>query len=144
MFLSDVTSGGAIPLLEKTLAFTEARNRMLATNIANMTTPGYRARHLDVASFQAELRAASERRSERGGRFEMEPSREFRMDAAGHLETTPSEEPVENLLFHDGTNAGIEREMAHLAENTMMHQGAAELLKGYYDLIGKAIRGRVS
>ncbi|MCG8407042.1 MAG: flagellar basal body rod protein FlgB [Phycisphaerales bacterium] len=143
MFLSDVTSGGAFPMLEKTLAFTEARNRMLAENIANITTPGYRAKQLDVASFQSALRAASDKRSERGGSFELGATREFDTNELGHLEVTPSERPVENLLFHDGTNARIELQMSDLAENTMMHQAATELLKGYYDGVGKAIRGRL-
>lgn len=142
MFLSDVTSGGAFPMLQKTLAFTETRNRVLAENIANLTTPGYRTKQLDVASFQAALREASDKRSQ-GGKFELESTREFRTNELGHLEVTPSETPPENLLFHDGTNVRVERQMAQLAENTMMHQAAAELLKGYYDGVGKAIRGRL-
>ncbi|MFQ5429114.1 MAG: flagellar basal body rod protein FlgB [Phycisphaerae bacterium] len=142
MFLSDVTSGGAFPLLEKTLAFSEARNRMLATNIANITTPGYRTKQLSVTAFQEALRGAAARQAERGGKFEMDATDEFRLDDSGFLRVTPSEAPADNLLFHDGTNARVERLMADLAENTMTHQVSAELLKGYYDGIAKAIRGR--
>lgn len=142
MFVTDVTSGGAFPVLEKALAFTEARNRMFATNIANITTPGYRAKQLDTGAFQAALRKAADRQAA-GGDFKLETSGEFRTDAAGFLEVHPSEEPVENLLFHDGTNARIEKQMAGLAQNAMMSQMAAELLKGYYDGIQKAVRGRL-
>ncbi|MFQ5411113.1 MAG: flagellar basal body rod protein FlgB [Phycisphaerae bacterium] len=143
MFLTAITSGGAFPMLEKTLAFAEARNRMLANNIANIDTPGFRAGQLDVSAFQAALREASARRERPGDRFKLDESREIRTNELGHLETTPSLEPVDNLLFHDGTNARIERQMADLAENTMMHQVSTELLKGYYDGMGKAIRGRL-
>ena len=143
MFLTAITGGGAFPMLEKTLAFAEARNRMLANNIANIDTPGFRAGQLDVSAFQAALREASARRERPGDRFKLDESREIRTNELGHLETSPSLEPVDNLLFHDGTNARIERQMADLAENTMMHQVSTELLKGYYDGMGKAIRGRL-
>lgn len=143
MFLSGVTTAGPIPMLDKVLAFTESRNRMLAENIANITTPGYRAKQLDVKSFQAALREASARRDARGGRLEIAPTDQFRTDAAGRLQVSPTREPAENVLFHDGTNARVERQMSNLAENTMMHQAATELLKNYYDGVKRAISGRV-
>lgn len=143
MFLTNVTSGGAFPMLEKTLAFSQARNNMLAENIANVTTPGYRAKQLNVGSFQSALRKASDARDAKGGAFELKGTGEVRTDELGHLQVTPSYEPVQNLLFHDGTNSRIERLMSDLAENTMTYQASAELLKGYYDGIGKAIRGRL-
>ncbi len=68
---------------------------------------------------------------------------EFRLDDSGFLKLTPSREPAENLLFQDGTNARIERQMAMLAENAMMNQFAAETLKGYFEGTAKAIRGRL-
>jgi flagellar basal-body rod protein FlgB len=141
MFVSNITDGAAFPMLEKTLAFNEARMKMLATNIANIMTPGYRAQQLDAASFQAALRQASDRR-ESTGKFELPSTREFGPGKDGFLRVTPSEEPVENVLFQDGTNASIERQMAQLAETAMLHQAATELLKGYYDRVGMAIRGR--
>ena len=41
--------------LEQTLAFTEKRHLLLASNLANMSTPDYRSRDLDVQQFQAAL-----------------------------------------------------------------------------------------
>ncbi len=143
MLLSDLTSGTSIGMLEKTLAFTEARNKMLAENLANATTPGYRTKQLDVASFQAALREAADRHEGDGGRLSLKSTGQFRQDSAGRLEVRPGFEPVESLLFHDGTNARIERQMAALAENTMMHQASAEMLRGHFDGIRKAIRGRI-
>jgi flagellar basal-body rod protein FlgB len=142
VFVADITSGGAFPMLEKTLAFTEANNRMIATNIANITTPGYRTKQLDVSAFQDALRQAAQRRADRGGEFRLPETNQIRADRAGHLQVSPQEEPVENLLFQDRTNARIERQMALLAENAMMNQVAVELLQGYYGGIAKAIRGR--
>jgi len=144
VFVQDITTGGAFPMLEKSLAFTEARQRMLAGNIANITTPGFRTKQLDVALFQRALREASDRRASGGGAFKLERTNQFDVDAAGMLRVTPGESPVENLLFQDGTNASIERQMVQLAENAMMSQVAAELLKGYFDGMAKAIRGHVA
>ena len=59
------------------------------------------------------------------------------------MHVRPSERPLENALHHDGTNASIEEQMAALAETGMMHQLATTLLKGNYDGLRKAIRGRV-
>ncbi len=142
MLISDITGNGAMPMLEKTLAFNEARQKMLATNIANITTPGYRARQLDAAAFQKALREAAGRQAQRGEPFRLGRTREFEVDANGRLRVTPSQEPVENLLSQDGTNASIEKQMSRLAETAMTHQVATELLKGYFDRLGAAIRGR--
>jgi flagellar basal-body rod protein FlgB len=142
MLVAEITQGGSVPLLEKALAFAAARNRVLATNIANVTTPGYRAQQLDAAAFQEALREAAQRRRDGGARLELPATREFRVDPQGLLVVTPSEEPPENLLFQDGTNARIERQMAQLAENTMTNQAAAELLKVALGTLERAIRGR--
>ncbi|HOB74202.1 MAG TPA: flagellar basal body rod protein FlgB [Phycisphaerae bacterium] len=144
MEFSDLVNREAIPALEKMLAFTQARQRMLTENIANVDTPGYRTKHLDVGAFQRALRSALESNRQTGGAsFELKGTDEFRLDSAGRLEVRPSEEPAENVLFHDGTNVRIERQMAMMAENAMMHQAATELLRTKFEGLLKAIRGRV-
>lgn len=144
MFVMDVSTSSSISMLEKTLAFNEARQKMLATNIANISTPGYRTQQLDVASFQSALREASNRRNRNPDEpFRLERTDEFQTGPNGQLTVSPSEEPVENLLFKDGTNASIERQMSQLAETAMTHQVATELLKGYFETVQKSIRGRV-
>ena len=42
MFLSDITNRGNIAVLGKLMAFAEARQKMLAENIANIDMPGYK------------------------------------------------------------------------------------------------------
>ncbi|EMI44450.1 flagellar basal-body rod protein FlgB [Rhodopirellula sp. SWK7] len=44
-----------IGALEQTIAFTERRHELLAGNIANLSTPDYRSRDLDVDEFQTAL-----------------------------------------------------------------------------------------
>lgn len=142
MFVTGVTDTNTIAMLEKTLAFTERRHTVLATNIANATTPEYRAKQLDTATFQAALKSAAERRCESKDAFRVESTEQFHEDEQGFLKVTPTEQPPENLLFHDGTNARIEKQMASLAENTLMNKVAAELLRNQFEGLARAIRGR--
>jgi flagellar basal body rod protein FlgB len=65
-------------------------------------------------------------------------------DQAGRLSIRPSRQPAENVLFHDGTNLSIEREMARLAETGMVHELATSLLRGRFDGLRTAIRGAVA
>jgi flagellar basal-body rod protein FlgB len=144
VIVTDALSNTPVSMLEKTLSFTESRNRMLAENVANILTPGYRTRQLDVSAFQKALGAAAEKRAMSGGAFELAATKQFHVDEAGMLEVTPGQEPPENLLFQDGTNARIERQMAMLAENTLMAQATTSLLQQYYRTVSDAIRGRMT
>lgn len=144
MFLASLTDRGATPALVKVLAFNEARLGVIAENIANISTPGYRAKQLDPRAFQGALKRALEAR---GGDwhkpFVVEDNRQVKTARNGFLEVTPSDRPIDNILFHDGTNISIEREMVDLAETGMAHELAATLLRNSFDGMRKAIRGTV-
>ena len=75
--------------------------------------------------------------------FVVKDGKEARTNRFGTLEVTPTEKPVENILFHDGTNLSIERQMAELAETGAMHDLVAQLLRRNFEGIRKAIRGSV-
>lgn len=144
MFLADVTERGATPALVKTLAFGEARLKMIAENIANAQTPGFRAKQLDVRGFQRALDVALDARKADPARpFAVESGQEVRTTETGGLKITPSERPVDNVLFHDGTNVSIEREMADLAQTGLSHELATSLLRDRIAGLRKAIRGTV-
>jgi len=140
MALFDMFNGGATPALIHTLTFNESRLAVIAENIANATTPGYRAKQLDTSAFQASLRKALDERREAGGMLKVK-GRQARTTPAGRLDVTPSLKPVDHTLFHDGTNVSLEREMADLAETAMTHEVVAELLSGNFNRLRKAIRG---
>ncbi|MBI4578513.1 MAG: flagellar basal body rod protein FlgB [Planctomycetes bacterium] len=143
MFFNDVANSGSIPAMEAMLSFTQARHKMLAENIANIDTPGYRPRHLDPKAFQHALASAVRRRREDGlGELPIESTRQFEREKDGSIRFKPVEEPAENVLFHDQTNASVERQMSKLAENAMMHQTVTELLADKYGELMKAIRGQ--
>lgn len=145
MFVSSVTERGAMPALVKTLVYNEARLRMISENVANIHTPGYRAKQLDAPAFQRALRKALD---VRGG----DPSRPLAVRVEGEVTTgddgrlrvTPRVTPAENVLFHDGTNLSIEQQMADLAETGLMHDLATTLLRDRFESLREAIRGTVN
>jgi flagellar basal-body rod protein FlgB len=144
MLFYDIANSGSIPAMEKMLAYTQARHRMLTENIANADTPGYKAKQLDARVFQRALRKAIDEQNRGSRALRVEDSKEFSQDAGGQMVVKPTVEPAENVLFHDQTNMRIERQMALLAENTLMHQMVTDRLKGRFDQLMIAIRGRVS
>src|SRR5687767_121011 len=60
--LSSLFQSSTIPVLEQVVNFTEARHGVLAGNIANLDTPGYRTRDLSPELFQDRLKEAIETR----------------------------------------------------------------------------------
>jgi len=143
VFFENLINRGSMPVLVNAAAFTEERHRMIAENVANIGVPGYKTRQLDVKGFQRALGRALDRRgTDPRNPFVLEGDRQVRTNERGELVVTPSKRPVENLLFHDGTNLSIERQMSDLAENAMMHELTNTLLRTKFDALHKAIRGR--
>jgi flagellar basal-body rod protein FlgB len=134
-----------MPALVHAMTFAESRLRVIAENVANVHTPGYRAKSLDPKGFQGALRRALEvRGGDVGKPLVIDDGRQLRTDSAGRLQVRPSEQPVQNVLFHDETNLSLERQMSDLAETGMMHELAATLLRGSVDRLRGAIRGSVA
>ena len=143
-FFSELTNGGAMPALQTTWSFAQQKHRVIADNIANISTPNYKAKRLDYGEFQAALgEALEDRKGKAKAPFVLKGSDQFRMNDMGHLETTPTVKPSRNGVFHDGTNLSIEAEMSDLAANAMLHEMTTTLVNGYFGSLRKAISGRV-
>jgi len=144
VFFENLINRGAMPALVSTAVFTEARHRVISENVANIGVPGYKSKQLDVTGFRTVLgEALDERGRDVLKPFVMRDNGEVRTDSRGDLEVTPARHPVENILFHDGTNLSIERQMADLAENAMMQEMTNTLLRNRFDGLTQAIRGRI-
>ena len=102
-----------------------ARYKMVATNLANIDTPGYRTRDLD---FRAELERASEDSfAEENGLLHT-------------AEFTPVARQVRGLVERpDGNNVSVERESLLLAESQMKFNLGIQLLKDQFHTISLAI-----
>lgn len=151
MWIDRLTNSRTTHALELAAQFAEQRQSVLAENVANVDTPGYRTKRLDAAAFQASLREALQRGATAGsgsdaagGRLDLRESAQIACTPAGSLRTTPVEEPADNVLFQDGTNASLEQLVADTNANALQYEMAMNLLKGRLDGLLRAIRGRVS
>ena len=140
--ISGLFDSGATPVLERLVQFTDARQRVLTDDIANLSTPNYQPRDLSTAEFQTALRTAVDaRRSETGGDdagpLEVEDTSELKFKDQT-IEAQP-QASNENIMFHDQNNRDLERTMQHLAENALTHNAAIELLRMQYGIIQSAI-----
>lgn len=140
-FIDGITNAGALPALEATIRFAGARQRLIASDIANIDTPDYRTRDVDPKDFQRALGEAIDRRRSRGwvGSLGAWDSGEVRFDRNGAVELNPGSGRG-NVLFHDRNNRDLERLMQDLAENVGVYRIAADLLKHRMDTIEGAIR----
>ncbi len=146
MWLDRLLSGPTIQSLEVTARFAELRQRVLAENLANVDTPGYQFKSLDTARFQSALHDAlqASRSSPRPQALNLRGGTEVRSRAGGGLDITPSTEPADNVLFHDGTNTRVERLMAEINANALSYELATSLLRGKFETLLRAVRGRVT
>lgn len=136
---------GALPALERLVQFTGARHRVLTHNIANVSTPYFKPGDLDPAAFQATLADAIDQRRRSAnpvqGQLELSDTNELAFTARG-VEANP-QDAHDNILFHDQNNRDIERLMQRLAENTLAHNGAIEMIRNQVAMLQTAIRERL-
>lgn len=147
--LGELTNSGDIPVLTRVLQFTAQRQRLLASNIANLTTPDYIPRDVSTSAFQGVLREAVERRraaggggaTGSGGGLNLRETAELKFDPSGQLVLRPTT-PSGNILFQDRNNRDLERSMQALVENATAFRVASDLLRNRIDTIRAAISER--
>lgn len=131
-----------LPALERSLQYMAARQKLLAGNIANIETPGYRPTDVAPAAFQHALRDALEQdRVDRNGGLAFDDSAPVAFTEAG-TELKP-QVLAENIMFHDGNDRSVERLMQKMQENVYSFRIASQLLRNQFDLINTAIRERM-
>jgi len=98
--------------LEAYLDLLSVRQKLMATNIANADTPGYRTRDVDFqAEFQSMLQGGQPHVTEVSG-----------------LKTN-----------NDGNNVSLDREARLLSENSMRFSAITQLLRGQFRMMKSAI-----
>ena len=127
-----------IPALAEVLNFAQARHTVLAGNIANVNTPGYRLRDLSPTAFQQKLKEAlaESQRSNHSlspGITQSQPGDSLR-------DVRPS---LENLIYHDDTNIDLEKQVAEMTKNQLLHNFALQIMTDQFQLLQTAISERV-
>ena len=144
MSLAGLTDWGANPTLEAMIRFAGERQRLIAHNIANISTPNFVQSDLSPGKFQAQLREAVERRRKSGDTepLRLESSEEVTPEEDGTLEFSP-ENSGGNVLGHDRNNLDLERLMQDQAENLIVFRQAMDLLRSRSELMRSALAQRV-
>ncbi|MDR0391130.1 MAG: flagellar basal body rod protein FlgB [Planctomycetaceae bacterium] len=134
-----IFNGTTVPVLEQVVNFDEARQALLAGNIANFDTPLYQARDLDVGTFKHKLALAIERKNKPPGAFGPDyPLKNGRSSAQGVIW------PVDHqILYHDLNNVGMEFQVTEMAKNNMEFNTALNIMRHQMLLLQTAISERV-
>lgn len=126
-----------IQLIAKSLDFRAKRNSILASNVANVETPGFKAKDL---VFERSLGKAM--KASIPGPLNVTNARH--MDGRNILplhmvkpQMIRTSNPVGNI---DGNSVDLEREMVKLGENQVMYQALAQMISSKFTLLRTAIR----
>ena len=112
-------------LLSDMIRATTVRQRILASNLANVETPGYEAQEVTFDKVLAEARG----------------------QAAGAPAELPEVQPVvrpdpDVAIRRDGNTVDLDRQMTKLAENTLWHNGLVQILVTRMNMMKMAIKGQ--
>ena len=103
--------------LEQYMTLVSARQKLVASNIANADTPGYKTKDIDFQS-------------------------EFQNALSGGGESSPAVLEVSGLTVkNDGNNVNLDREARLLAENALRFSVASNLLRSQVKIVRMAIDG---
>jgi flagellar basal-body rod protein FlgB len=138
-FLQNTT----LPAVEQTIMFAERRHGLLAGNIANAGTPGYQTRDLSVEDFQKSLKEAidSMRSSEANGSGSGKSSPDGLSKAQAMKNVRES---MKQILYHDGSDVGLETQVTEIAKNQSLHTTAVTVMRHQFQLLKMAVAGSVN
>ncbi|MGM0633655.1 MAG: flagellar basal body rod protein FlgB [Pseudomonadota bacterium] len=127
-----ISFDNALGIHEQALLMREQRSGLLAANIANSDTPGYKARDLD---FRALLQDAFN-----GGALGAETT------DARHIGVGPEATPqplyrVPSQPSVDGNTVDAQLENAAFSRNALEHQASFQFLNGKFTGLMKALKG---
>jgi flagellar basal-body rod protein FlgB len=114
-----------LAMLRERMQWNQARQQVLAENVANADTPGYRAKDLAPLDFARELSSASLQLDQTApGHISADGGGEFASQTNGHYDVRPR-----------GNSVTHEDEMMKIASNQMEYEAATSLYTHSLDLI---------
>jgi len=160
----------SLPALEQTAIFTQRRHEVLAGNMANLDTPDYRAKDLQVGQFQEALADSihAARNPSPGYALPtlttdsspfgmpMATSHPLRKSGGGDFATlakvlSPGDrddfavgprQAMEPIVLHDGSDVSLEQQVTKIAKNQSMHNLAIATMRSQFGLLRAAITER--
>lgn len=129
--IEGIWSGGVIGMLSDGLNEASLRHRVIANNLANLNTPGFKRSHVPFGSV---LREAAEFLQPVSAHPRHLPGR-AREAMPGVVRDTGTS------MRSDGNNVDLDREMAELAMNQLYYQALVQRLSGRLGSAGYVING---
>ena len=135
--LANIFQSTTIPVLQEVAHFAQAQHEVLAGNIANIDTPGYKTADLSPEVFQERLREAIEARR-------AEPDKSPGMQSASDVDPLRRvRDSVKSILRHDESDVGFEKQVIEMSDNQFMHNMAITLMTSQFRLLEAAVSERI-
>jgi len=143
--LPSLFDSSSLPVLEQVVNFTQARHGVLAGNIANLDTPGYRTRDLSPVEFQNRLKEAIEARRQAAisPTYAINAQLAGRTPATGHDGMDQVRESLKSILYHDNSDVSIESQITEISKNQALHNLALSIMTAQFRLLRAAVSERV-
>ena len=135
--LERIYSGMALDVAEAALRLLRKRHEYIAANIANVDTPGYKARRFH---FEKQLQQVVYGTDELP--LYVTNPRHIRNVPASLEDVKGSVEKILWPVRNDGNSVDIDKEMARLAENQVLYDAIAQAYSMQLARLKYAIRGR--
>ncbi len=138
IMIEQLFSGGTYQAVKHMLDLSAQRHEVLAGNIANVETPGYRRLEIDrssTASFQSQLAAAAH-----SGDFK----RVSTTAAAAHPTAAVTVDPTARSVRQDGNNVEVDQELLAMSQNTTEYGAMTEFASSSLKCLKIAITGQPS
>jgi|SRR5690625_419144 len=122
-----------IGALEKSLDFSSAKNRTIASNIANVDTPNYKAKNVtfeNVLNDEVEKAIGTNRTHPKHYTFGKNMNQKFQVSSKSNT-----------TYNHNGNNVDVDLEMSELAKNQIYYQSLVDRLNGEFGNIQTVLRG---
>lgn len=133
-----INNDKTIEALATSLNFRKMRQELIASNIANADTPGFRAKRLDFEDALA-------RALDTDGQMSMNNmnKRHFNVGSGGFSNLQPEiyEDP-NGIVSEEGNNVDRDRELALMAENQLLYEASVQLLNKKLGLKKYAVSGQ--
>ncbi len=149
--LSSIFQSSSLPVLEQVVNFTEARHGVLAGNVANLDTPGYKTRDLSPELFQERLKEAIKTRRHpevdkyEGDPFAISSADDARKQEARELAAFRKvEDSMKGVLRHDEGDVSMEKQINEIVKNQQQHNLAIGIMSAQFRLLRAAITERVA
>ena len=126
--------GVGVPTYQKFLDLASIRHKLISGNVANVSTPGYKARDID---FDSEF----ERATKSGSRLAGTITNKAHI-ATGNHEARAPKPIVSRIKDGDMNSVDIDKEISNLAQNELRYTVGATMLQRKFEGLRKVIQSK--